>query len=37
MKTLIKKLIAVLRSNPEPEYAAKKFGKSTIYILKINN
>lgn len=36
MKTLIKKLIA-LRSNPEPEYAAKKFGKSTIYILKINN
>lgn len=36
MKTIIKKLIA-LRSNPEPEYAAKKFGKSTLYVLKIKN
>lgn len=35
MKTIIKKLIAALRSNPEPEYAAKKFGKSTLYVLKI--
>lgn len=36
MKNIIKKLIAALRSNPEPgEFTAKKFGKSTLYVLKI--
>lgn len=38
MKNIIKKLIAALRGNPEPrEYAAKNFGKSTLYILKVKN
>ena len=32
MKKALKKLIAALRSNPEPEYAAKKCGKMTIYV-----
>ena len=35
MKTIIKKLFAALRSYPEPEYAAKKLGKSMLYVLKI--
>jgi hypothetical protein len=35
MKNIIKKLIAALRNNPGQENAAKKFGKSTLYVLKI--
>jgi hypothetical protein len=38
MINAIKNLIAALRSKrPEPEYAAKKFGKHTLYVLKIKN